>query len=991
MKIISLSAQNFMKYSLLEIPAFPPSGVIGIFGENESGKSTIGDAISFALFGQTPRGNDGCVSPPVKWGASGCEVRLAFSTGTDVFTIERSASKTQAPKARVADEAGSTVASGWSEASDFIVRSLGLDFRGFRHTSMLCQKELDIMRSRPDERRAVVDSLLGTGTIDRALTLAVDRVSSLKSSQEKLTSILNRVRQAVETVDAELISEPEYLSRISSLESRLSEVEDCASQRRARADSIETAIEIRERYLQANDRLLEQRASISELDAETASVTGTLRELSEAAFDMGDGDPDRLMANAESCIEREATGLSVLKERLRGISKARDTMTEIDALGKLLRVRQDSLAIIEEQIAEGRRYQAEIEYCEGCLRTMREKREARNIERANRLQALAGEGIAARDALESGRAALAKKISEIASRKVSLENEIIALEREICLSGEKELRVSKLGEMNASIQKYHGISLVSSMLMILTLVGAIIAGLRNGGPWWGLLVVPALLLWVTYRASSSKKGKLMEKQGLSARIREAEEEWKSRISGIQNQLAATEADAETLAATSVFLENLDLSGPAALGNALQTIADQLLNPVGGPGSCLPFGGEFLPANFAETLEEILVRCRSLGIEDHPSWESAASSEAPRDEVEEEREASMASRLDSMASKLADPATLLSKAETLRAEIGETGRRIEELTDWMEPYDSMDLAEAEAETEERIESTERRLSRMKETFLSMQYHHGKIQETSRKTAEARGRADFFVSKRNSVAAEWEAAGISQQEGLATKREDLSEARDLFAQSEEERLRLCREISRLRGETARFGDARARRDNLGAEAASTEAELAAVQMELRAMPEVSSGFEETRATLETSLMERVASAAGEILGRITGDRYREVRLDREMGVRVFSPDRKDFVPANSLSGGTEDQALLALRLGFARVLLPSGAAGFLFLDEPLASFDERRRGSFIEFVKYLESSFGQVFLISHLRGLEKYMDTHVFLSRNAETVTPGPLAP
>lgn len=991
MKIHSVFARNFMKYSVLEITSVPATGVIGIFGENESGKSTIGDAISFGLFGLTPRGCDGYANPPVRWGCADCEIRLTFSAVSENYTVERFASKSAPPRGKIIDSEGRTAVSGWDETTDFVERVMGLGFKGFRHTAMLCQKELDIIRTRADERRQVVDSLLGTGTIDRAMALAAERNAFLSKKGNELTSALNRIRESVEAVDAELVSEPEYASRINSLEGRLAEVEADSAKRKARVDSIEEALEIRDRYLQVNDRLSEQRAALSELESDSASVRTTFRELSADAFEVAGNEPERTMAHAESYIEKKAAGLAVTKEKLRGLTRARDTGVEIEALEKLLRVREDSLVIVEEQIAEGRRYQAEIEYCEGCLKTFRETRESRAMERRKAVEDLVADGADACRALADGAMTVAKRIASVSVRQDALKGDLEKVEKEICESGEKELGVSRLRELNASIHKYHGISLVSSMLMILTLVGSLIIGLRESGPWWVLLAVPALLLVVTFRASETKKKELRNKENLSTKIREAEKIWRTRISGIQAETTAIDSEASALAETAAFIDFIDISGPVALEESLQKIASALTFFAAAPTGCRPFDGGILGKEFHEAVDALLSRCRSLGVENAAAWDSVADSKPPRDEAEKERESSMAARLDAMAGKFADPAALLSSAGTLIKEISQTRERIEELSERMEPYNAVDLTQAEAETEEQIESMEQVLAQMKESFLSMRHHYGKIQETSRKAAEVRGRAEFFLSKRNSISAEWESRGITNQEGLALTRIDLTDVRDLHSQSEEERLRLVREISRLRGETARFANARSRRASFSGNAAEAEAGLAEVQMELRALPEVISGFEETRECLESALMERVATAAGEILGKITGERYREIRLDRDMGVTIFSPEKKDFVPAASLSGGTEDQALLALRIGFARVLLPWGGAGFLFLDEPLASFDERRRGSFIEFVKYLESSFGQVFLISHLRGLEKYMDTHVFLSRNADTVSPGPLAP
>ena len=53
MIITHLSAENLLKYKKLELKNLPREGVITISGQNESGKSTIGETVCFALFGRT--------------------------------------------------------------------------------------------------------------------------------------------------------------------------------------------------------------------------------------------------------------------------------------------------------------------------------------------------------------------------------------------------------------------------------------------------------------------------------------------------------------------------------------------------------------------------------------------------------------------------------------------------------------------------------------------------------------------------------------------------------------------------------------------------------------------------------------------------------------------------------------------------------------------------------------------------------------------------
>ena len=79
MIIQSISARNVLKYKSLELNDLPEQGIIAISGFNESGKSTIGESICFALFGRTFSIDEDELDKILRWGASDCSVTIRFS------------------------------------------------------------------------------------------------------------------------------------------------------------------------------------------------------------------------------------------------------------------------------------------------------------------------------------------------------------------------------------------------------------------------------------------------------------------------------------------------------------------------------------------------------------------------------------------------------------------------------------------------------------------------------------------------------------------------------------------------------------------------------------------------------------------------------------------------------------------------------------------------------------------------------------------------
>ncbi len=135
---------------------------------------------------------------------------------------------------------------------------------------------------------------------------------------------------------------------------------------------------------------------------------------------------------------------------------------------------------------------------------------------------------------------------------------------------------------------------------------------------------------------------------------------------------------------------------------------------------------------------------------------------------------------------------------------------------------------------------------------------------------------------------------------------------------------------------------------------------------------------------------------ILPTLTLDRYYDAQLDNESYKIQVWDERAGgmFKEKNIFSGGTKDQFSLALRLAFALATLPQErgtAPSFIFLDEPLGSFDQERADALIYLLTEGEiaRAFDQIFLISHVHVDERLFTHRVVLEngRVAFTDLPG----
>lgn len=156
---------------------------------------------------------------------------------------------------------------------------------------------------------------------------------------------------------------------------------------------------------------------------------------------------------------------------------------------------------------------------------------------------------------------------------------------------------------------------------------------------------------------------------------------------------------------------------------------------------------------------------------------------------------------------------------------------------------------------------------------------------------------------------------------------------------------------------------------------------LEHKLKVVKAAKEGIEKTAESRRIRFRPGVESYMGEILPSLTSGRYKAVMLDENFGVQVFDPEAGEYRPKDVFSGGTEDQFLLAMRLAFALALLPEvkGATPqFLWLDEPLGSSDEIRRSGIVEYLNVnLSRLFSQIFIVSHVGGLEEQVNNVVRL--------------
>jgi len=144
MIIKRIHSENFLKYAVLDLDKLPERGVIAVSGRNESGKTSIGEALCFALFGRTFTLDLQDPTKLIRWGESQCSVAVEFIGKDDkTYRVTRyldNSGTYGAQLVRLDDDR--VIAKGAEEVDAEIKPIIGFGYDEFIESFYLAQREL---------------------------------------------------------------------------------------------------------------------------------------------------------------------------------------------------------------------------------------------------------------------------------------------------------------------------------------------------------------------------------------------------------------------------------------------------------------------------------------------------------------------------------------------------------------------------------------------------------------------------------------------------------------------------------------------------------------------------------------------------------------------------------------------------------------------------------------------------------------------------------
>jgi exonuclease SbcC len=234
MIITHLSAENLLKYKNLDLSNLPRQGVITISGQNESGKSTIGESVCFALFGRTFSLADDEIIRVIRWGEPRCSARLGFSVSGLDYEIARFLDNegNQGARLYLAGEEDTPLAKGVSAVNDAMYELLGYQFEEFVESFYLAQREI----TTPHPHSHAIKTMAGIAALE---TVAEDLAFEVKYEQSRIPELTEQVATVTKDIKDLDIDQ----GKLTDVESQLKSITQAGKTLNDRFDGLSKAAE----------------------------------------------------------------------------------------------------------------------------------------------------------------------------------------------------------------------------------------------------------------------------------------------------------------------------------------------------------------------------------------------------------------------------------------------------------------------------------------------------------------------------------------------------------------------------------------------------------------------------------------------------------------------------------------------------------------------------------------------------------------------------
>ena len=1014
MIIKSLYCKNFMKFRELDLREIPDKGLIGIIGENEAGKSTIGEAISFGLFGKCTRGDVQHLGDIIFWGEAEGFVQVKVNFGNEQFILSRNFSSDGISLGIRNETLGSDLDE--EGIQEFYRERLKLSFKEFRYSSYVAQKELAIIQSHREDRLDVINSVLGLKKLDNTEKFLDSEVEVSRRRVAEVDEVLENLRDSLAEINEELAEKKVVVDEIKVHEAEKNEIAGSIADSEKKIEHLNNFEETDRKHRLLNEKIVllegnlekqeEKIKAFATIDSQLKELEGQLERAKKSLADKEHSkvDLDKQLRECEQKEKRSAEHekLETVCESLR---RGHETKREsLASLAETLRMLAEERAEIERQLQE-----IESEF----------KVENKALAEIDVL----GEEL---QAAENRKAHLERNTAGVTDIRTRLDNsanikalvENVNQEREdlnsSCYEDENRIRTElgkvedSLLELGERLIELADVDIINSQKAILAkrrgkekLFGALFLFSSIGLAGWviatavmtylGLGIFPVILFIyaIVSRAKTNKLQKELNEEIASTQEKKNGIDEECRVHN-ENKIRLKEELSEIVRKGEI-LKEIDLTERFKIGESLGRIRELPERPF---EFNLMKILDFLQENdmdgplgeYHGSLEETLRKLEG-DLEELKEVEKTCSElntailklDARRESINtfEKKIDDLRKRL---SKKEAEERKFTNSRERLEAETRELDDEIGEVESQLKGFVQTDMkAGKKSEIQSKVQENSGNIVDLKGRILKMQQEINSLERQKVDHRQLLEEKDQLEEELAGVKGEFKELE-KQLSDAEFSQEKLNGLREQLKNYNLQMFEIFDAIARKKTLLERFQDTESKKKQVGAKIQEMEQEEKQLRENMLYFPEVIKLYGQTRENIIRKIKPQIERYFSIYLPKLTNNRYKKVSLQEDFSVRIFSDEKNDYVPIKNLSGGTEDQILLMLRLAFSKALFPGvqevdgnlAFHQFLFLDEPISSFDQKRQNAFVELLRIMEKIYQQIFVISHISELENKMD-------------------
>jgi DNA repair protein SbcC/Rad50 len=350
MRPLELELHGFRSYR--EASTFDLRGrrLVGVVGPIGSGKSSILDAIAFALYGKTPTFERDTKSL-IHQLAETCHVRLRFEVDGEVWEATRALRRRGASahdlKRLRADGAGGEVleqVSGERPVRERVEGLLGMAFDAFCRSVLLAQNRFaEFLHAGPTQRNEVLKGVFGYERFDMARTVARGREQLAQATLDGLEIQERELAEARERLPPAEREEREAQERAQRLEAGRPRLEAAEADERSAAERVARATAEAELLAKAAGALPDPEAVAGAVDAVATARART----QEATGRVEEAEERRAAADAELVAAQERVGDQAFEEL---VLQQRAAADQVDRASNSLEACRDALADLSAEL-----------------------------------------------------------------------------------------------------------------------------------------------------------------------------------------------------------------------------------------------------------------------------------------------------------------------------------------------------------------------------------------------------------------------------------------------------------------------------------------------------------------------------------------------------------------------------------------------------------------------------------------------------------------